>query len=323
MRRYAWRQRWQGRVTLRTAAVLVAGLATFFLCSSLLTACGQPARPQALLPRPLPAGSPKDEFALRVLRGPEQATLVVAAVRIDGSGPYPFLLDSGAAVAAVNAPLARHLHLRVLYAAGPRLQGVGCSSPTSTVQVKHWRVGRVSLPVTDLATVALSSSKSLHGIDGLLGSNVLSHLSAVTVNYRKTRATVGARAMAKRGHVVPVKVLSAHGQVLVVAPVRFASSTPYPFVVDTGASESAVVPKLAGKFHFHVIKRSVPVTGVSCTTKASLVQLSHWAVGKVALPVRAAVSVSLPVPTGLLGSNVLSKFGSVTIDYARRQLVLS
>lgn len=54
--------------------------------------------------------------------------------------------------------------------------------------------------------------------------------------------------------------------------------------------------------------------------------MSSWNVGGVPLPT--VVVSSSPIaglnahPFGLVGSDVLSRFGSVTIDYANKQLIL-
>jgi len=59
---------------------------------------------------------------------------------------------------------------------------------------------------------------------------------------------------------------------------------------------------------------------------ARRVRVSSWNVGGVPLPT--VVVSSSPIaglnahPFGLVGSDVLSRFGSVTIDYANKQLIL-
>jgi len=270
-----------------------------------------------LLPRPL-SHRVADEFAVRVLHGPDHSALVIAAVTIDGRGPYPFVLDTGAAISAVSTSLVKRLGLPT--GAGPHhLVGAGCSGQSQGLELRHWSVGGLALPSVAAATVSFPAAES--SFDGLLGSDALRHLSAVTIDYATGLVKVGPAAVTS-GIEIGVDVLSSHGETLVVAPVHLRGAT-YPFVIDTGASESAVAPALVKRTHLSVSHKGVSVSGVSCTTSAGQVELRRWSLGTEPLPAVKAVSVSLPVPTGLVGSNILSQAGTVTIDYARHELFLA
>jgi predicted aspartyl protease len=308
-------------------AVLVAAVAS---SAGLLASCGYP----RLVPPLLPRGAPHDEFAVRVLQGPQHATLLVAGVSIGGHGPYPFLVDSGAAVSIVEPGLARSLHLARAPSFPQPLSGVGCTTRPQVVRVRRWRVGRLTLPPARVASLRLNIGPSGDQVEGLLGSDVMSRLSALTVDYGTGRATL-APVSAETGRYGEARlvVVRALGEVAAFAPVRVNGRGPFPFVVDTGASTSTISSSLAGRLHLGVVDRHVKVGGVHCPATASVVSVRHWEVGTVSLPSRRLISISFPTPpghrgithrglAGLVGSDVLSHFGTVTIDYAHHRLLL-
>jgi predicted aspartyl protease len=304
-------------------AALARLVAVSVASAVLLAACGVAG---SLLPPALPARAPKGEIAVRVVRGSEHEALLVARVRIDGKGPFPFLIDTGAAISAINAPLAAALHLGVVRRRSGRLQGAGCTSASGTDRVTRWRVGQVSLPPIDVSTVHLSSSTSSDAIQGLLGSDLWYRFSSLDIDYRSGLVRLG---VVPAGPSVAVRVVHQDGQVVVVAPVDVEGHGPYPFVVDTGASQSVVSQDLASTFHLHQVRRSVTIDAVGCTSKASMVQVGHWTSGAVTLPAGTALALRHPLGTsapgkvGILGSNELSRFADVTVDYAAGRLILS
>ena len=60
-------------------------------------------------------------------------------VCIEGQGPYPFVLDSGAGESTIDGDLAKRLHLPE---AGPAslFAGVGCTGTAQPVSVDSWNV---------------------------------------------------------------------------------------------------------------------------------------------------------------------------------------
>ncbi len=263
---------------------------------------------------------------MRVLSGPHHAALLVARVRIDGKGPFPFLVDTGAAISVVNAPLAAALHLPVVRRRSGRLQGAGCTSSSGEDRMVRWRVGDVGLPAIDVSTVELSSSTSSSAVQGLLGSDLWDRFGSLSIDYARGVARLG---VVPTGKSVGVKVVTTAGEVVVVAPVDVGGKGPYPFVVDTGASESVVSQDLARTHHLRRIEPSVTVAAVGCTSKASMVEVTHWSAGTISLPPGAALDLVHPLggttaeQIGILGSNELSRSGTATVDYAGSRLVLS
>lgn len=132
-----------------------------------------------------------------------------------------------------------------------------------------------------------------------------------------------------KGGKVQLQVVSKNGNTLALAPVYVAGKGPFPFIVDTGASSSVLDVDTAKKLGLPVEKTEQKVTGVSCRTTVSRVNVKKWRVGDITLRPQDMTSTDIPDPTkgagvaGLLGSDVLSNYGSVTIDYSAEQLTLS
>lgn len=100
----------------------------------------------------------------------------------------------------------------------------------------------------------------------------------------------------------------------------------FPFLIDTGASVSVVDLALARRLALRRIGKPVNVSGVGCTSAAYRVRLSNWRIGNQTLPAIIATSTKITGANGrafgLLGSDVLSRFGLIGIDYTHATLTL-
>lgn len=130
---------------------------------------------------------------------------------------------------------------------------------------------------------------------------------------------------------VPLRVVSGPlgiGGVVVLMQVSINGRGPYTFALDTGASQSLIDSQLAGQLGLPVVGRAPFIVGITGGAEANLVQVNQWQAGSVNLPSTRLVSLALPQANrslgfqGLLGSDILSRFGSVTVDFANEQLIL-
>ena len=134
----------------------------------LLAACvpGAPARTVA------PADSAAGVVPFR-LEGAGGAAVVVP-VEVNGRGPYPFVVDTGATLTCVDAALADSLGLPAAPGAVGLGATIGGAGAVRLVRVDSLRVGAAR---ADALTACVVDLGSVQGIglraDGLLGLNVL------------------------------------------------------------------------------------------------------------------------------------------------------
>lgn len=141
--------------------------------------------------------------------------------------------------------------------------------------------------------------------------------------------TGGGAASTNRAHAAataPLSVVRAKdGEVLAFARVVIHGRS-FPFLIDTGSSKTLVDVALARTLRLRKVGRPIKITGVGCSETARKVRLSGWSIGGQPLPKIVATS-SMIAGTGgrafgLLGSDVLSRFGAVGIDYSHGVLNL-
>ena len=140
--------------------------------------------------------------------------------------------------------------------------------------------------------------------------------------------TGGGEASTTRAHAaattVPLKIFKAQGAVQAVALVRIHGRF-FRFIVDTGAEKTLVNVALARELHLKTIGKPITLSGVGCSETAQKVRLSNWSIGGQALPRIIATRSGLAgvrVPAGLLGADVLSRFGTVSIDFVHGVMIL-
>ena len=123
--------------------------------------------------------------------------------------------------------------------------------------------------------------------------------------------------------VVPVRVVRA----VIVANVCIGGEGPFPFLVDTGGSTSLVDSSLATRLHLALVDGPRTVSSFTCWRQISFAAVPRWSVGNTTLlPQTVEVgdvrSPALPNLDGVLGSDTLSSFGAVRIDYRQQTLTL-
>lgn len=185
-------------MTLRLRAALLAlPLALFVLaaCDSgkqaaatTRTHAQAPTQPPPTTTATQPASSPG--IRLRVVSG-SAGVWAFAKVFIGGKGPFTFTVDTGASHSVVDYDLVRRLHLRTI---GEPLTvtGITCRGSAARLRMGKWRVGRVKLPAAEIQTIDMPDPGG--GVDGLLGSDILSTFGTISVDYRNERLLLGSSA---------------------------------------------------------------------------------------------------------------------------------
>jgi Aspartyl protease len=120
---------------------------------------------------------------------------------------------------------------------------------------------------------------------------------------------------------VPLRVVEQGGRTLAFVPISIGGEGPYMFALDTGASASVVDDDIADRLDLPRTGEQRRVSGVLGTGRVPVAEVERWAVGDVRLAPEEVAVIDLGPPEGsgglqgLLGSDVLSEFGSITVDY--------
>lgn len=129
---------------------------------------------------------------------------------------------------------------------------------------------------------------------------------------------------------VPLQVVEGQeGQVLAFVPVFINGQGPFPFALDTGASRTLIDRRLVDELDLEVTGTAGPVSGVAAKTTAEEIRVETWRLGDIELEPGTAVTLQLGGQNGearlagLIGSDILSNFGVITVDYNSKELRLS
>ncbi len=271
-------------------------------------------------------------------------------VCLGGSGPYPFVLDSGAGESIIDRHLAAQLHL-AHDGSSTEFAGVGCIGTAQPVGVTSWSVAGVPLAPESMAAATLPDFGGAGEPVGLLGSDVLSRFGAVRLDFKAQTLTFGdpegpakqgdppdvrgptgpapsaALTQGEVGTTVPLTVVFTLGDISLNVRSRFGQRTPHSFVIDTGASQSVVAKSLATRAHLASTNLAQRQPTVCSTITAPLVHSGAWSIPGVHLHAQLLGVVDFgPIGAngifGLIGSDQLKRFGWVIFDYSGGRLVL-
>jgi Aspartyl protease len=319
-------------------ALLVAAAMALVGCSSGSVFGGQSLGTVAGSCHPVTATPPVPLTLVRANGG----TTPIVPVCIGGAGPYPFVLDTGAAASFVDSQLAKSLNLASAPSRSVAL-GIGCVTTTNQVAVGSWSLGGIPLAGQPLGTASVPGFGGSGSPAGVLGSDVLGRFGAIRIDYRARMLTVLApeaaaptitRIYRGQGAAAPppllvhqspkaaalLTVLRSSTTAFVASDTVFGTSTPYPFVVASGSPLSVIEQATASHLALASTGSSVPAPNVGCQGSAKQVRSGTWTVGTVPQTPRALATVSLAGGTqnavpGDIGSDVLSSWGSVVLDY--------
>jgi len=300
-----------------------------------------PASAQAVSPPDSPPPPPESVFikpatidnSLEVTGEPVAAKEInfrmQVGVLIDGKGPYRFFVDSGADRSVIGFSLAERLGLP----AGPDviLHSTGSAQQAHTVHINTLQVG--SSTIHDIAAPALP--ERFLGGDGMLGIDALID-QRLTIDFDKKSVVVQdaqAREQSAGPDEVVITARRRKGQ-LILTQAR-TGNTQIAAVIDTGTEvtvgNSALREKLLRRNRTPVMTTTlISVTGEQ--VPADLLAVPEIRIGDLVLHnVLIAFSDVPPFklfglehePAILLGSDLLSSFRRVSLDFRRRKVRFS
>ncbi|MGH2487070.1 MAG: retropepsin-like aspartic protease [Ktedonobacterales bacterium] len=152
----------------------------------------------------------------------------------------------------------------------------------------------------------------------------LAALTACKIQLRTATATATGP-----GTTIPLTIArGSDGSTLALLAVTINGHGPFQFALDTGASSSLIDRTLTSQLSLPVAGPPQTIAGVSSKETATPVKVAKWSIGKLTLPSGAIDSAALfdsrqsDSVRGLLGSDIWSQFGRITIDYGAGTLTV-
>lgn len=141
-------------------------------------------------------------------------------------------------------------------------------------------------------------------------------------------APLGRSAPLGSGQIHARVVSGVGGARLVLVPIYISGRGPYDFALDTGAARTVVDARLSNLLRLPTVGSEQAVTGIAGTVEATRIRVSDWRVDTITLPQATVLSLRLsagggPQLDGLFGSDMLSRFRTVTIDYSGQVVTLT
>jgi hypothetical protein len=127
---------------------------------------------------------------------------------------------------------------------------------------------------------------------------------------------------------IPIKVIKRGEAVIPIVNMCFAGKGPYPMVLDTGAEFTVITTAFAKELGLKPLGSPIGAEGAGCNTRVQAYELESASVGGIELEGSSIFTVDAPEEgngeqlRGSLGADVLSRFGSVKIDFKKETLVL-
>jgi len=254
-------------------------------------------------------------------------TRMMVGVRINGRGPFRFLVDSGADRSAIGARLAAALQLPS--GAPVIVHGIAGASRHETARIETLTLGSTSVSeiVAPLLAERDLGARGLLGIDALRGQRLKLDFEAQTITIEDTRVPVKAD-----GDEIIVTARRRGGQ-LILTQAR-ASGIGLKAVVDTGSQ--LTIGNLA--LRDALLRRgrlpstTVPETIISVTGEAIVVPVAiipELQIGGITMrqvPVAFGDLAPFSVfslnatPAMLLGTDLMSQFRRVSLDFAAKKV---
>lgn len=283
---------------------------------------------QTSAPSPVPSCAPAliDPAAAEVLAvAQDRNHRMTVPVRIDGNGPYDFMIDTGSQATAVTREINTQLGLPP--AGTAMLVGMASRRAVDLVEVGRLDIGShtiagFSAPVLERAHVG---ADGIVGLDSLQDFRVMIDFRDQTIALEDTR---GKRDASRRGFEIVVRARAKLGQLLITdALVEGVRAT---VIIDTGAQASLANNALRERIR---TRRAAAITttdvnGVDLVGQMSLMRsLSIEGLSLTNVPLTFADTPAFEalglkdIPALSLGMQHLALFDRVAIDFANRRVL--
>ncbi|MGH8200263.1 MAG: aspartyl protease family protein [Steroidobacteraceae bacterium] len=259
---------------------------------------------------------------------PDRSGRVVAAVMLDGKGPFRFLLDSAADASMISPRLIRLLSLHLTQDEVVRVEGATGVQELPWVNISRLQVGDVvrtdvRMPIVDGAV--------LQGLDGILGMAGLS-AEHVEVDFTHNRVWIdNSAAQAAKGFLVVPASRTMGGLLQVKARI---GGIPVAAVIDTGASNTLGNAALRAALLHQMSSDESPARVFGVTRQIALgsaIRSPTIALGPIAIQHLHIVYTHVAIfkvwnlesrPAAIIGMDVLGSVSALVLDYGRSRILL-
>lgn len=294
--------------------------------ASLLLAAAAAATPIPA-PQPIAEPPPASQAAPIIVAFGDEGTRMTVPVTIADSGPYRFIVDTGAQRTVISRQLATTLGL-------PPGRNVRLIAMADSVNVGTVIIPSISLGEIGGKKIEAPMLEGAHlGAPGMLGIDTLQN-HAVAIDFDKQQMAVTPstkrrpKSFSSHDEIV-VRAKSLFGQLVVTD--AYYGNTRVRVIVDTGSAITMGNPALQRK----VSRRAKPMTPISMMSvtgtylNADYTQISRVSLGDVVMNnIPVAFADALPFrrfglidqPALLLGMDTLKLFRRVRIDFANREI---
>ncbi len=285
----------------------------------------------------LPAGSAAETTGSSTLDGdqplyaaptrPDRVGRMLAAVHVNGSGPYRFIIDLGANRSVLSARLAAQLGLATAGTGTVEVHGVTGSAVVPMAIVDEMRVGNIvladqQLPV--LAGTVFADADGILGIDGL-------QQSRIEVDFRYDRVKIGVSDTKSAPHgylTVPARTIN-EGLLLVAGRVGNVKTH---VIIDSGAEytignlqlQQALLGSVRkGSRRDSIVTGATPGAASGVTQATPSITIGEARLRNVPVTFSDLYIFSLwglaGEPALILGMDVLGTMQKFVVDYGRRE----
>jgi predicted aspartyl protease len=254
--------------------------------------------------------------------------LVKIPVSVNGQGPFSFTFDTGASTTTLSKRLADRLGIRSNQLERADARGLGGDIPTefakATIEVGSLKFDEDEVYVIDLDTLLPDAGYR----DGVIGHSTLKHC-IITLSYPQQFLRIEKNQHASRSLQQEAdwsKFEYIGGSHLIGVPVHINGRGPFQFVLDTGAGNTVITPKLAESVDINAEPVPGIARGLGGDMQLKLAFLESIVVDSITISSPQVVVVDLSkvspkgnlIENGILGFDFLRNL-ETHIDYPRKQ----
>ena len=271
-----------------------------------------------LCPFGLAAANASTSVPLRIVNG----NILIVSMRVNGRGPYDFVLDTGTNTSLIEPELAAKLELHAVDRIA--LSTLTGSAPLPRYIVNSISIGKTNIPDVEMLSQALPALHRLDaGIRGILGLNALREFSFQIDNEHKRLDLFMDEPLPHYAKSYRVAVQVAHDRIVIPVSAEAAIGGVWKLELDSGVSQVIVF----GERIFGTKRANAATTRVmtnSSENSAAKIRNESFEVGAARFtnfPIVVFGSKSVPPPPGEDGLLPVSLFRAIFFDRTTSSLV--